>query len=174
MWVPKKGLILDKEIKTKQPKLVLELGTYCGYSMTRIARLLASDARVFSIDPNKETSDIAKQIVEHAGLSDKVVFLLGTAEEILPTLLSKYEIKSFDLIFLDHVKDRYLSDFQLIESLSLVQPGSVIVADNVIYPGAPDYLKYIRESRHYTTTFYEATLEYDDRIPDGVEVSVRK
>lgn len=52
-----------------------------------------------------------------------------------------------------------------------MQPGSVVVADNVIVPGAPDYLAYVRSAPHYTTRFVPGLLEYQTAIKDGIEVS---
>lgn len=50
--------------------------------------------------------------------------------------------------------------------------GAYIVADNVIYPGAPDYLKYVRNAPQFTSTHHESHLEYSSSIIDGIEVSV--
>ncbi|CAF1352707.1 unnamed protein product [Rotaria sordida] len=51
---------------------------------------------------------------------------------------------------------------------------AMIVADNIIYPGAPDHVNYVRNNPHYTSTFHESILEYNKNIRDGVEVSIRQ
>jgi len=67
-----------------------------------------------------------------------------------------------DMIFMDHCKECYLPDLKLMEAAGLVGDGTVIVADNVIYPGAPDFLEYVDTSRgRYRTTLLEAAFEYD-------------
>jgi len=43
----------------------------------------------------------------------------------------------FDLIFIDHIKNAYLSDLKLLESNGGVKAQTVVVGDNIIYPGAP-------------------------------------
>ncbi|KAF7240801.1 Catechol O-methyltransferase [Varanus komodoensis] len=73
-----KGLILDKIVEEIDPSIVLELGTYCGYSAIRIARLLKPKARLLTVENNAEFVPIAKEIIEIAGLSDKVLSLDGT------------------------------------------------------------------------------------------------
>lgn len=54
------------------PSVALELGTYCGYSAVRIARLLKAGARLLTVEFNPEFAAIAKQMIEFAGVQDKV------------------------------------------------------------------------------------------------------
>nr|DBA23099.1 TPA: hypothetical protein GDO54_014052 [Pyxicephalus adspersus] len=67
-----KGLILDNVLQETNPSLVLELGTYCGYSAIRIARLLKPGALLFTIEINQANADVARQMIEFAGVKDKV------------------------------------------------------------------------------------------------------
>lgn len=66
------GLILDKILEEAKPSTSLELGTYCGYSAVRMARLLKPSARLLTIEFNPEFAAIAKQIIEFAGVQEKV------------------------------------------------------------------------------------------------------
>lgn len=66
------GVILDKTVEEINPKVALELGTYCGYSAVRIARLLKAGARLLTVEFNPEFAAIAKQMIEFAGVQDKV------------------------------------------------------------------------------------------------------
>ncbi|KAG9487522.1 hypothetical protein GDO78_007400, partial [Eleutherodactylus coqui] len=66
-----KGLILDNVVKETDPNVLLELGTYCGYSAVRISRLLKPGARLFTVEFNPAFAAIAKQIIEFAGVNDK-------------------------------------------------------------------------------------------------------
>ncbi len=165
-----KGVILDKAMGAANAKRVVELGCFCGYSAVRIARLLPDDGELISIEPKAEYLNVARDVVEFAGLSDKVRFLAGTASEVLPTLEG-----SFDLVFIDHVKEAYLPDLELIEAKHLITPGSIVVADNVGYfrDTLQVYLDYVRSCGRYESTFYEAKLEYSETEEDGVEVSRR-
>jgi predicted O-methyltransferase YrrM len=78
------------------------------------------------------------------------------------------------LIFIDHYKEVYLRDFKILEKVGLIKSETMIVADNVITPGAPDYLEYIRTNPNYITKMYEAKLEYREDLVDGIEISIRK
>ncbi|XP_048178507.1 catechol O-methyltransferase isoform X4 [Corvus hawaiiensis] len=110
-----KGLILDKTVEEANPSVALELGTYCGYSAVRISRLLKAGARLLTVEFNPEFAAIAKQMIEFAGVQDKVKLLEGPSEEIIPQLKKKYEVDTLDFVFLDHWKDRYTPDTILLQ-----------------------------------------------------------
>jgi catechol O-methyltransferase len=169
----RKGRILSQEVINKKAKVAIELGAYCGYSAVTIAKSLPADGHLYSIEFDPLHAAIATKIVEFAGLKDKVTILVGTLESKWKEIQNKFKVQTADLIFLDHVKHAYLSDFKLFESSGLIKSGTVIVADNVIFPGAPDYLEYVRGNRNYKSQFHEAQLEYSQTMKDGVEVSIR-
>jgi len=118
---------------------------------------------------------IATKVLEFAGLSSRVTVLVGTVETRLPALQAKYGVRSIDLLFIDHVKSLYLPDLKRVEAAGLLVAGSVVVADNVIRPGAPELLAYLRseEGRLYHTVMHDTTLEYKSDIKDAVTVSTR-
>jgi catechol O-methyltransferase len=168
----RKGLILDNEVEKKQPLNVLELGTYCGYSAIRMANLMPENGHIYSLEINEQYAEIAREIIEFAGMTNKITIVMGTLSDKLDELKAK-GITYFDLVFLDHWKDQYLSDFKLLESNNMIPQNSVIVADNILYPGAPDYLAYIQASSDkYHNTGYDQMLEYVDNIKDQIWVSI--
>ncbi len=168
----RKGLILDSELKKKQPLNVLELGAYCGYSATRIARLLPDNGHLYSIEPNMKHVAYTTTILDHCGLKNKVTILNGTLSEKIEEIKKVYKIPFFDLVFLDHVKDMYLSDFLLLEKSGLVAKGSVIVSDNALYPGCPDFLIFLQENEHhFHNVAHDAMLEYDNEMKDQIWVT---
>ena len=132
---------------------------------------------------NPDFAKIAQACIEHAGLSGKITIIAGSFAERFKELKSTFGIRTVDVIysrhnlislqlfFIDHWKDQYLPDIKLIESSGLLRKGSVVIADNAIYPGCPDYLKYIRANKNFTSRLVESSLEYSDR-KDGMEVSV--
>ncbi|KAM9330864.1 catechol O-methyltransferase-like [Gastrophryne carolinensis] len=168
-----KGIILDKIVKDTNPIVLLELGTYCGYSAVRIARLLKPGARFFTIEFNPAYAAVAKQMIEFAGLNDKVQVLEGSTHDIIPQLKKKYEVDTLDFAFIDHWKEKYLPDTQLLEKCNLLRKGSTILADNVFVPGAPDFLEYVRTCGRYDCTNYPSALEYMNEL-DALERAVFK
>ncbi|XP_071333613.1 catechol O-methyltransferase A [Trachinotus anak] len=165
-----KGAILDSVVMETSPSTVLELGTYCGYSAVRITRLLPQATRLITVEMNPECACVARQVIQHAGLQDKVCVLEGKSADLIPRMAKMFGIQTFDFVFLDHWKDCYLPDIRLLEDYSLLAQGSVVLADNVVCPGAPDYLNYIRSNLNYRSRFFQAHLEYT-RILDGLERS---
>jgi len=111
-------------------------------------------------------------VIEFAGLSN-VTIATGNVSEVISTFKQEFKTDHVDMLFMDHWKEHYLSDIKRVEELQLLKKGSVIVADNVITPGCPDYLAYIRQNPVYQSTHHQANLEYSSTTPDGVEVSVQ-
>ena len=172
-----KGLILDAAVARAEPGLILELGTYCGYSALRMA-VAAPTARIVSIEFNEANARIARRILEHAGVSDRVTIVVGTLGDggtTVDTLggVLGLGVGSVDLAFIDHDKDAYLPDLQLILDNGWLHHGSLVVADNVKVPGAPEYQAYMRdkEGKFWRTVEHETHVEYQSVIKDLVLVS---
>jgi catechol O-methyltransferase len=165
---PDKGPLI-KELAQRLPAnaRILELGAYCGYSSIMIASAFGVQARVTSIEINHDAVASSRANVEVAGLSNQITFLHGSSTDVIATLEGR-----FDLVFLDHWKDLYKTDLQLIERRQLIGPGSIVVADNVGKVFAPEsYLNYVRSCGHYDCEHRQATIEYTS-VPDAVEISV--
>jgi catechol O-methyltransferase len=84
--------------------------------------------------------------VSLAGLSDIIKVEIGSSDASIKRLHDSGALKHIDLMFLDHYKPAYRPDLKLCEELKLITPGSVLAADNVITPGNPPYLEYVRSS----------------------------
>jgi catechol O-methyltransferase len=165
----RKGLILDREVQRGDARRALEIGAFCGYSAVRIARLIAPrGGRLTSVEASPAYAEVARQVVEHAGLAAAVDLRVGKAEAVLPQLAAA---GPFDLVFIDHWKDLYLPDLRRIEALGLLRPGSVVVADNIELFDSREYLDHVRKSGLYESVNHRSTVEYRDSIPDAVEVS---
>ncbi len=165
---PKKGPLI-RELAQRLPAnaRILELGAYCGYSSIMIASAFGPEARITSIEIDRDAVASSRANVEVAGLSDRITFVHGPSTKMIATLEGR-----FDLVFLDHWKDLYKTDLQLIEQRKLIGPGSIVVADNVGKIFAPEaYLNYVRNCGHYDCEHREATIEYTS-VPDAVEISV--
>jgi catechol O-methyltransferase len=170
-----KGAILDEAVRRARPTQLLELGTYCGYSALRICRAMPDTARLVSIEFNPANAVIARRIWEHAGVIDRVAALVGTLGDGGQTI-ARLEAEhgfgagSLDFVFIDHDKSVYVSDLELILGQAWLHPGSVVVADNVKFPGAPEYHAYLKERQDesWRTVEHEAHLEYQSLLKDLV------
>jgi predicted O-methyltransferase YrrM len=172
---PVKGGIITEIIKKYNPKNILEVGTLYGYSailMTTVtsADTLQADGKVVTIEIDRSVADIARKNIADAGLSEKIIVIVGDALEVIPRLDLK-----FDLLFLDAAKDEYLTYLKLAEDQALKR-GAVIVGDNVeVYKNEmQDYLEYVRSSGGlYKSETIEIALEFTPNVRDAIEVSIK-
>lgn len=172
-----KGAILDKALIKADPKRILELGTYCGYSALHMA-VAAPQAHIISIELNAANKGIAERILTHAGLSGRVTVvhgILGDGGKTVSELSTLHGIErgSIDFVFIDHDKKHYLTDLKLILQKGWLRKGAIVVADNVRFPGAPDYQYYMdkEEGSTWRTVAHETHIEYQTLIKDRMLVS---
>jgi catechol O-methyltransferase len=170
-----KGELLDRAIERSSPKLLLELGTYCGYSGLRMARVMPADARVVSIEYLEANADIARRIWAHAGVEDRLTVVVGTLGDggaTIERLRSDFDFGegSLDFVFVDHDKGVYLPDLERIMHEGWLHAGSTVLADNIKFPGAPDYRTYMKEQegKRWRTVEHETHVEYQTLLKDLV------
>jgi catechol O-methyltransferase len=170
-----KGEILDRAVRRASPKLLLELGTYCGYSALRMARLMPAGARLCSIEFNEDNAAIARRIWDHAGIGDELTVVVGTLGDGGSTLERLRTEHGFgegavDFVFVDHDKAAYLPDLERILGERWLHAGSIVVADNVRFPGAPQYRAYLKakEGESWRTVEHPTHAEYQSLIKDLV------
>ena len=172
-----KGRLLDAAVRRADPRLALELGTYCGYGALRIA-IVAPAARVVSVELSPANAEVARRIWDHAGVGDRVSCVVGTVGDggvTLDRLQADHgcTAAAVDLLFIDHDKNAYLTDLHSIVGRGWLHPGSIVVADNVGIPGAPKYRQYMRDQqgRQWRTEEHRTHVEYQTLLPDLVLVS---
>ena len=122
------GRILSMFSRMIRPRVVLEIGTYLGYSALCFAEGLADGGKVITLDVNEETNRVARSYVERTEYKDRIEFHLGNAVEIIPSLS-----ETFDLVFIDADKPNYSAYYNLV--FDRVTPGGFIIADNVLWSG---------------------------------------
>jgi len=122
------GRVLSMFSRMIRPRVVLEIGTYLGYSALCFAEGLADGGKVITLDVNEETNKVARSFVEKSEYADRIVFRLGPATEIIPTL-----DETFDLVFIDADKPNYSNYYRLV--FDKVRQGGFIIADNVLWSG---------------------------------------
>jgi len=145
-----KGEIVSAVIRQRHPKIMFELGGYCGYSTILFAceAREAGGTKYFSLERSPKFAANITKLVEFAGLGDFVEVIVGPSNESIQNLYDHSVVKNIDMMFLDHYKPAYTTDLKLCESLGLISKGTVLAADNVVSPGNPPYLKYVRSSVH--------------------------
>ncbi|MEP6704450.1 MAG: O-methyltransferase [Acidobacteriota bacterium] len=122
------GRILSMFSRMIRPKVVLEIGTYLGYSALCFAEGLAEGGKVITLDVNEETNKVARSFVEKSAYKDQIEFHLGEGAKLIPSLP-----EAFDLVFIDADKPNYANYYNLV--CDKVRAGGFIIADNVLWSG---------------------------------------
>lgn len=152
------GKMLEIFAKMLQPKTILEIGTYTGYSGICLARGLGKDGKLITLDINDELETMVRGFFEESGLAAQIDYRLGNAREIIPTLDGP-----FDLVFIDADKFYYAEYFDLI--IDKVRPGGIILADNVLWSG-----KILVEKGHKIDKDTQALLDFNKKIQEDPRV----
>lgn len=143
------GRILSMFSHMIRPKVVLEIGTYLGYSALCFAEGLADGGKVITLDIQEDTNAVARSFVEKTEYADRIEFLLGYGTDIIPNLS-----ETFDLVFIDADKPNYSNYFDLV--FDKVRQGGFIIADNVLWSG-----QVIEEEKDENT---QALHDYNQKI----------
>ena len=122
------GKMLELFVKMLQPKTILEIGTYTGYSGICMARGLSTSGKLITLDINDELEKMVSGFFKESGLSDQIDYRLGNALELIPEIEGP-----FDLVFIDADKINYQRYYDLI--IDKVPAGGIILADNVLWSG---------------------------------------
>ncbi|CAM1349202.1 O-methyltransferase [Tenacibaculum ascidiaceicola] len=122
------GRVLSMISKLIQPKSILEIGTYTGYSALCLAEGLSKEGKLYTIDKNEELEELQYKYFQKSNYKDQITQYVGNAIDIIPTINSK-----FDLVFIDADKSNYVNYFHLI--IEKMNKGGVILSDNVLWSG---------------------------------------
>ncbi len=122
------GRLLSMLSKMINPRRILEVGTYMGYSALCLAEGLTEDGKIITLDIQPETHLIAKSFWTKSAINHLIEGHLGNALEIIPTL-----DETFDLVFIDADKPNYANYYDL--AFEKLRIGGIIIADNVLWSG---------------------------------------
>jgi len=149
------GRFLAMISKFIQPKYILEIGTYTGYSAICLAEGLAPDGKLITIDVNEELENRVRGYFQEADLETKVDYRIGDAAKIIPTL-----DVMFDLVFIDADKENYSLYYDLV--FDKVKIGGTILADNVLWSGKVTQTKMDKDTR--------ALIEFNKKVNNDTRV----
>ena len=147
---PHKGKLLEKIVKERKPKNILEIGSLIGYSSILMSQHLQKDSKIITIEINGNSAKIAEENIKKAGANKIIEVIHGDAMKIIPKLT-----RIFDFLFLDAQKDEYYNYILLAENK--LSPNAIIVADNtkIFEKEMEDYLDYVRVNEHFMSESYD-------------------
>ena len=160
------GRILSMISKLVNPKNILEIGTYTGYSALCLAEGMQIDGGLHTIDINEELIDFQRKYFNKSGFGNQIHQYLGDALEIIPKLDT-----TFDLVFIDADKENYSNYFNVI--IDKLNTGGIIISDNVLWSGKVLETTFKKDDTSTPALIeYNALLKKDERI-ETVVLSIR-
>jgi caffeoyl-CoA O-methyltransferase len=122
------GRFLETLVFLRRPRLIVEIGTYSGYSALAMASALPADGRIVTLELSDEHADFAERHIAAAGLADRIEVRRGPAIDSLAALDGP-----FDLVFIDADKAGYRDYYEAV--LPKLADDGLIVVDNVLWSG---------------------------------------
>lgn len=149
------GRVLSLLSKLKQPKKILEIGTFTGYATLCLAEGLSKDGILHTIDINEELFDRVNGYFQDSPYFHQIKYHIGPALDIIPTLP-----KDFDLVFIDADKANNLNYFEM--CLEHTEPGAFILIDNVLWKGK--VFKEATDKQTLQIVEFNEKIAQDDRV----------
>lgn len=140
-----------------QPKRILEIGTYTGYSALCLAEGLVPEGKLYTIDVNEELEDFANDFFNKSSYKSQIIQLIGDAKDLLPTIEDE-----FDIVFIDADKKSYADYYDMI--FPKIKIGGYIMADNVLWSGKviEDFDKNDRDTQKLIE--FNTKVQNDERV----------
>jgi predicted O-methyltransferase YrrM len=168
------GRLLSIISKLVSPKVILEIGTFTGYSALCLAEGLQKDGKLITIDRNEELEPMFSKYFEMSDFSSQIEFKIGNAIDIIPSIDEK-----FDLVFIDADKSNYINYFNMI--VDKMNSGGIILSDNVLWSGKVVEETAEKDIDTKVLKEYNLLLKNDPRletvllpIRDGLTISRKK
>lgn len=149
------GRILSMISCMIRPSVILEIGTYTGYSALCMAEGLKPEGKLITLDINEELESRVRNYFKNSPFDAQIDYRIGNALDIIPTLNT-----DFDLVFIDADKENYARYYDLV--INRVPLGGYILADNVLWSG-----KVLDEKSDKDT---RAIREFNRKVQDDTRV----
>jgi predicted O-methyltransferase YrrM len=151
------GRLLKMLVQMIRPQLVLEVGTFSGYSAISMAEGLADDARLYTFEINDEMEGFTRPWIEGSSVASKINFIIGDALIEAPKLGL-----TFDLAFIDGDKRTYRDCYEMV--LTILRPGGFILADNTLWDGHVVDHAYDRDRQTQGIETFNDYIAADERV----------
>ena len=151
------GRLLKMLVQMVQPKNVLEVGTFSGYSALCLAEGLPDGGHLYTFEINDEMEDFTRPWIEGSPYADKISFIIGDANEKAPELGV-----TFDMAFVDGDKRTYRETFDTL--LPIIRQGGYIIADNTLWDGHVVDPAYAKDSQTHGIDTFNDYIARDTRV----------
>lgn len=151
------GQLLKMLVGMIQPKNILEVGTFSGYSAISMAKGLGDDGKVYTFEINDEMEDFTRKWIDGSDVADKIIFCIGDANILAPKLGI-----DFDMAFIDGDKRTYIETYEM--AMTILRKGGYILADNTLWDGHVIDPAYDRDRQTIGIRKFNDHVAADDRV----------
>ena len=152
------GRVLKMLVQMIQPKYILEVGTFSGYSAICMAEgLEREDAKLYTFEINDEQEDFTRPWIEGSPVADRIEFIIGDAIKEAPKLGI-----TFDMAFIDGDKRTYIETYEAV--MKMIRPGGFILADNTLWDGHVVDAAYQKDQQTKGINNFNDYIMNDDRV----------
>ena len=163
------GRVLSMLSQMIQPKRILELGTFTGYSALCLAEGLTEEGKLITIEHNDEMEEAIRRNLALSSLGEKIELVIGDAKEELKRLGNEAEGERleakgerFDLVFIDADKKEYCDYLDLV--MPLMRKGGWILADNTLWDGHIIDPAYDKDKQTVALRAFNDKVAQDERL----------
>ena len=152
------GRVLKMLVQMIQPKYILEVGTFSGYSAICMAEGLEREgAKLYTFEINDEQEDFTRPWIEGSPVADRIEFIIGDAIIEAPKLGI-----TFDMAFIDGDKRTYIETYEAV--MKMIRPGGFILADNTLWDGHVVDTAYQKDQQTKGINNFNDYIMNDDRV----------
>lgn len=171
-----KAVVLTSAMRGKPKEgSILEIGCYCGFSAIQMAMAIP-DVRIVTLEVDPAHVVIARNVIAFAGMAHRIDVWTGHSKDLLTRIPDRYGgADKFKVsgVFMDQRGSRYNEDLQTMERLGILVPGCVVVCDNVLKPGSPNFLWRLQKGGTYDNQIVRLE-EFAMPAADWMSVSIRR
>jgi len=173
---PETGQLLSLLVKMQNPKRILEIGVFTGYSTLCIGMAMSGDASMLALEKKSMWLDVANSYIEKAGLSTRLETRLGDAMDSMASLVQAGE--TFDFVFIDADKANQLTYYQ--QAKAMLNPSGCIAIDNTLWWGNVAKAEFDDKNTQYVRQLNDFIMQDDEvdvsliPIGDGLSLIRKK
>ena len=157
------GRFLSMISKLINPEIIVEVGTYTGYSCLCLAEGLKKNGKIITIEKDEEFASIARKFFDKSKYKEKISLIIEDATRAIENISEK-----IDLAFIDADKVNYNKYYDML--FPKLKIGGLIVADNVLWSGK--VTKDVSDNETQSIKNFNTKVKNDERV-ENLIVGIR-
>ena len=157
------GRFLSMISKLINPEIIVEVGTYTGYSCLCLSEGLKKNGKIITIEKDEEFASIARKFFDRSKYKEKISLIIDDATNVIENINEK-----IDLAFIDADKINYSKYYDML--FPKLKIGGLIVADNVLWSGK--VTEEVSDNETQSIKNFNTKVKNDERV-ENLIVGIR-